>query len=294
VSGEAYRLGLTGYPLGHSLSPAIHNAALAALGLAGEYGVYPVPPLPIGEGGLIQLVQRLRTGELSGLNITIPHKTAFTPWLDELTTAAREIKAVNTLYMRNRRLVGDNTDAPGFLADLTHAFGNEWGNGGGKTALVLGAGGSARAVVYALRLAGWRLAIAARSPQKAILLAEGAGLESFGAGELTIAGLRVLLNGGAQPVKLVVNTTPQGMSPEIDASPWPSELAFPDGAKIYDLVYNPAETQLMRRARENGHAAVTGLGMLVEQAALAFERWTGSVAPRLVMLAAAQAALERK
>ena len=112
------RLGLTGWPLGHSLSPKLHSAALQALGLEGEYRLYLVPPLPEGQEQLKTLVKQVRAGEITGLNVTIPHKQAVLPLVDELTPAARAIGAVNTLYLWDGRLVGDNTDAPGFLADL--------------------------------------------------------------------------------------------------------------------------------------------------------------------------------
>ena len=113
-----WRLGLIGYPLGHSRSPDIHAAALNALGLAGEYRLYPVLPLPEGTGVLSELLRRMRSAEIQGLNVTIPHKGSVTPYLDDMALDAATIGAVNTILFRDGHLVGDNTDARGFLADL--------------------------------------------------------------------------------------------------------------------------------------------------------------------------------
>ncbi len=151
-----FSLALTGYPLSHSLSPKIHAAALKDCGLSGEYNLLPIPPGDL--NGLTALLNRLRGGELQGFNVTIPHKQTILPLLDALTPAAQAIGAVNTVFGQNGQAVGDNTDAPGFLADLRHCFPSLLV---GK-AQVLGAGGSARAVVYALTQAGWQVSISAR------------------------------------------------------------------------------------------------------------------------------------
>lgn len=281
-----YRLGLTGYPLGHSLSPQMHTAALAALGLAGEYQLYPVAPEQAGAGlaglaGLACLLDRLRRGELHGLNVTIPHKRAVLPLLDELTPVAQAVGAANTLYLRSGRLVGDNTDAPGFLADLERFLAGSRVEARQETgpphALLLGAGGSARAAAYALAYAGWQVTVAARRPEQAQALLAETGLRPFGASILLEAGA---LAGLTPPPMLIVNTTPLGMAPAVEGNPWPAGLPLPPAAAVYDLVYNPAQTALLAAARRAGLLAVNGLGMLVEQAALAFERWTGRTAPR--------------
>lgn len=293
-------LGLTGYPLGHSLSPRLHAAALGAAGLPGEYRLYPAEPLPQGEPALRALLGRLRAGELHGLNVTIPHKSAVLPWLDELAPVARAVGAANTLYLRAGRLAGDNTDVGGFLADLAALWPPVAAEAGPLTALVLGAGGSARAVVYALAQTGWQVFVAARRPEQAQALAaaliptlpddrkdrQGQASTAPAIQPLPLAAA-AFARLPTSPA-LIVNTTSLGMASQPADSPWPGELPFPEEARVYDLVYNPAETPLLRAARLAGRPGRNGLGMLVEQAALAFERWTGRPADRAAMFAAAK------
>jgi shikimate dehydrogenase len=261
------RLGLMGYPVGHSLSPRIHAAALKACGLDGEYSLYPIAPDD--RQGLEGLLSRVRSGKVTGLNVTIPHKQNVIEFMDDLTPAAKAIGAVNIVYLRDHRLVGDNTDALGFLSDLNNFIAHQ-DPGVGKSALVLGAGGSARAVVYALRSEGWKVTIAARRIEQAReLVSQFGGVDAV---ELNSPALRSLI------VPLIVNTTPVGMAPNMDRSPWPEDLPFPN-ASVYDLIYQPSETKLVRNARAQGLKATTGLGMLVGQAALGFELWTGCQLP---------------
>jgi shikimate dehydrogenase len=294
MATEPYSLGLIGFPLGHSLSPRLHAAALEALHLLGEYRLYPVPPLPEGEAQLHSLLERLREGGLHGLNVTIPHKEGVLGLLDELTPTARAVGAVNTLINREGRLIGDNTDVEGFLVDLEHTLGMEVQFKKG-VALVLGAGGAARAVVYALASAGWTVLVAARRPEQARALAYGLGPVAGGPGGVTemiqpvpLVDLPATLISLPLSLNLIVNATPAGMAPAAAANPWPAGLAFPAGASVYDLVYNPPQSALVRSALGAGLAAVSGLGMLVEQAALAFELWTGKSPPRPALRAAVQ------
>lgn len=270
------QLGLIGYPLGHSLSPEIHAAAFKACDLEGNYSLFPIPP--DNSEGLKGLLARVRGGEISGLNITIPHKENVMPLLDALAPTARTIGAVNTIFMQNEVLKGDNTDAPGFLADL-HRFLDEFQLSirKKKSALVLGAGGSARAVVYALAQDGWDVAIAARRFEKAQELINQISNPGSWITPVDITSLKSLA-----PV-LIVNTTPVGMAPDVNASPWPADLPLPSTAAIYDLIYNPCETKLVRDARSAGLLATTGLGMLIEQAALSFEIWTGCKPSRQIL-----------
>jgi shikimate dehydrogenase len=259
-------LGLIGYPLEHSLSPKIHTAALRECGLDGDYSLFPIHPDD--EDGLKDLLARLRSGEITGINATIPHKQNVIRFLDELAPTAKAIGAVNAIYCRNHKLIGDNTDAPGFLADLKRLIGNRKLETG-KSAVVLGAGGSARAVIYALLQDGWNVTVSARRIEQAQQLAD-----SFAPRELYVMNHETF---GPESLTfdLVVNATPVGMTPNINQSPWPDGLPFPNRAMVYDLVYNPRETKLVRDACAAGLSATTGLGMLIEQAALSFEIWTG-------------------
>ncbi|GAB4579839.1 MAG: shikimate dehydrogenase [Anaerolineales bacterium] len=308
-----YALGLIGYPVNHSLSPKLHHAALEAAGLEGEYRLYPIVP---GEGGeLRELLGKVRAGEVQGLNVTIPHKQTVIQYLDELTPTAQAIGAVNTIYFRDDKLIGGNTDAPGFLADLKRFLGRRpetenWHTPSPlphpQSALVLGAGGSARAVVYALLQDGWRITLAARRIEQAEALINNISrimhhastLQHFNASVtlpmtqlpndlITPSPITNLQSPITQlpnsPISLLINTTPLGMTPHPDSSPWPPTLPFPKHAAVYDLVYNPRETKLVRDARAAALPATTGLGMLIEQAALAFEIWTGKRADREVM-----------
>jgi shikimate dehydrogenase len=272
-----YHLGLIGYPLGHSLSPKIHIAALRSCGLEGDYSLFPIPPDDT--SGLKNLLSRVRSGEIQGLNVTIPHKQNVMQFLDELAPTAKAIGAVNTIYLRGDKLIGDNTDAPGFLADLKREF-KPSSFPLHPSALILGSGGAARAVVYALLRDGWEVTIAALLMEQARELAN-----SYRDSKLEITNTE-LSNIELSNVSLIVNATPVGMTPDIDSSPWPANVPFPHAA-IYDVVYNPRETKLVRDACSQGLSATTGLGMLIEQAALAFEIWTDHKPPREVMFDAA-------
>lgn len=275
-------LGLIGYPLGHSLSPKLHNAALRSCGLVGDYSLFPIQPDD--KQSLKDLLARFCSAELTGLNVTIPHKQNVIPFLDQLTVTAEAIGAVNTIYLRRNKLIGDNTDAPGFLADLKKFLAKlssaVSGDGIGqreKKALVLGAGGSARAIVYALRKDDWNVTLAARRMEQA-----GHFVDLFTNDKLQITDF-TLSNIELSNMTLIVNTTPVGMNPNKDQSPWPENYPFPPEAAVYDLVYNPGETRFVKEARVQGLSAITGLGMLMEQAALAFELWTGRrVSPEIM------------
>jgi shikimate dehydrogenase len=283
-------LGLIGYPLGHSLSPKLHNAALRYCDLQGEYSLFPIEPDDL--QSLRRLLERVRSREITGLNVTIPHKQNVIPFLDQLTGTAEVTGAVNTIYRHNEILLGGNTDAPGFLADLNRFLATHlpWRAVPGETrrhrdsfnknALILGAGGSARAVVYALLEDGWEVTIAARRLEQAQQF-----VDLFKNYRLQIADL-TLLNIELSNITLIVNTTPVGMIPNTDQSPWPENCRFPTHAAIYDLVYNPFETKLVKDARAQGLSAITGRGMLLEQAALSFQLWTGKQVAREIMLSA--------
>jgi shikimate dehydrogenase len=275
IDGKTRLVGLMGWPVEHSLSPAMHNAAFAALGLDWAYVPLPVPPDRLGEAvrGLVAL-------GFAGANVTVPHKEAVVPFLDRLTPAAQAIGAVNTILVGpGGELTGDNTDAAGFLADL-RAEGVE---PSGRRPLILGAGGAARAVAYALSQAGAELvAIAARNLAKAQRLADG--LRAATGKAFLAARLPEDLPDLAREADLIVNATTVGMAPhQADASPWPQDVPLRPAWIIYDLVYVPAETLLLRRARAAGARGIGGLGMLVQQGAAAFRLWTGVEPPLAVM-----------
>lgn len=280
MTGELYRLGLIGYPLGHSRSPALHHAALRAAGLQGEYSLFEIPPDDHGLVEIQTLVRDIREQRLQGLNVTIPHKQNVMAMLDRSTGVAQAVGAVNTIFRKSDgQVIGDNTDVPGFLSDVHKLIGTQPGTG-----IVLGAGGSARAVVYALAQAGWRVHVLARRAEQSQALAAEIGTASGAA--MSITGYRLstnILKKFSPECDLVVNTTPLGMHPNEDTCPWPDFLPLPPHAAVYDLVYNPLETRLVRAARETGLRAASGAGMLVAQGALAFQRWTGLDAPYAVM-----------
>jgi len=283
-------LGIIGYPLAHSLSPRLHAAALRELKLEGDYTLFPILPPPEGSQSFRELFRKLRNGELLGLNVTIPHKQSVIPFLDELTPVARAVGAVNTIFHQQNSLVGDNTDAPGFSADLEQVLLSVENKRSGvreripSHALMLGAGGGARAVAYALDRSGWQITIAARRPEQAEELVKSMQFISAFNQKIVVVNLnKSSINDMGSEIHLIVNTTPLGMTPNVDASPWPNGSAFPKRALVYDLVYNPPETTLIRAAKAAGLTTTNGLGMLVEQAALSFERWTGRPAPRQVM-----------
>lgn len=257
--------GLTGFPLTHSRSPELHAEFLRATGLTGEYRLYPVQA-----DELPALLALLRTGELHGLNVTIPYKQVVIPLLDELTPTAKAIGAVNTLYWQNNKLIGENTDAPGFWDSLPENV-----RAHTRSALILGAGGSARAVVYALSARGWQVTVSARRAEQAQKLV--AEMQPH----LPVALAILAWEERAAPrdlPALLVNCTPVGMYPHSQECPFPEGTALPANAHVYDLIYNPEETRLLTRAKAQGLTYQNGWQMLVEQARRAFRQWVvGSI-----------------
>jgi len=289
ISAKTTLVGLIGWPVSHSVSPAMHNAAFAALGLDWRYVLLPVDPaLP---GAVGDAVRGMRALGLCGINVTVPHKQAVLPFLDRIAPAAQAMRAVNTIIVEaDGSLTGDNTDAPGFIADL-RAHGVE---PAGRRVLVLGAGGSARAIVYGLAQAGAKqITVANRSVARAQQLLDD--LRPFFG---VTTGAAIALPDGLADVAaestLVVNCTSLGMTPNVDTTPWPVELPLHPEQIVYDLVYNPADTRLLQQARAGGAQAIGGLGMLIWQGALAFAHWTGQPAPVAVMRAAAEEQMRRR
>jgi shikimate dehydrogenase len=256
---------IIGWPVSQSLSPAIHNAAFAALGLDWTY-----VPLAVRPGAIEEGMNLLRELGVEGANVTMPHKRVVVALLDRLEPDAAALGAVNTIVRDGKALVGHNTDGPGFVAALADgaAF-----DPTGKTAVVLGAGGAARAVAVALARAGAVVRVSARRPEQA---SEVAALAT---------GIEVAAWGDSSPADLVVNATPSREGLPL------ASFAFAPGVLAVDLIYLPPMTEFVRFARDAGATALDGLGMLVHQAALSFRLWTSVDPPIAVMAEAARAAL---
>lgn len=259
LTGRTRVLAVFGCPVEHSLSPPMHNAAIAALGLD-----YVYVPFRVELDDLPKAFDGLRAMRFAGANLTIPLKQRALELVDGLTDNARRIGSVNTLYWDDGRLMGDSTDGEGFTRSLEVLRPAR-----PERALVLGAGGSARAVCFALADAGVPVAIANRTRARAEELAAAVGPLADVMG-LDEAGLRK----ASSEADLVVNCTSVGMIPEPDASPMPVGSLRP-GQFVYDLVYQPRETLLLRQAAESGATAANGIKMLVWQGAASFQRWTG-------------------
>ncbi len=279
------RLGLVGHPLDHSYSRVLHERALAVLDMDGTYQLWEIPPSPHVSELLQARVHTLREGIIQGLNVTIPYKERVLPHLDSLTPRAQSIGAVNTLFRDKKgRVVGDNTDSPGFWQDVRRLLPAD-GERSQPKALILGAGGGARAVAHAVLSQGWKVAVAARRITQANELSDQFE-DTYG--PLQTCSLSPYIPRPVGRVALIVNATPVGMAPARDASPWPEGWRFPPGAAVYDLVYNPPRTRFLEQARDRGLKTRNGMGMLIEQAALAFRRWTGTEPPREEMRCAVE------
>jgi shikimate dehydrogenase len=258
------RLGVAGWPVAHSRSPAMHNAALEAVGLDGwRYQHLPLPPELFAE-----TVRALPGVGFAGINVTIPHKEAALALADDATATARAIGAANTLtFAPDGTVLADNTDAPGLMAAL--------GDERPRTAVVLGAGGSARAVVHALASAGVSVSLWNRTAARARSLADEFGVEAVQ--DLPSA-------------DLLINCTSVGLAdPSSTFKDLPLQAdALGEYACVVDLVYRAGGTGLQREARRRGSRVIDGVEVLVHQGALSFERWTGRAAPLEVMRRAAR------
>ena len=280
ITAHTALLGVLGHPVGHSLSPAMHNAAIDALGLDWVYLALPVPA-----GGLATVVRGLEAIGCRGLNITIPHKQSVAGLCRRLSPLAERVGAVNTLVpLEGGGWLGTNTDVEGFLTPLR---GQSWQ---GRQALVLGNGGSARAVVAALvELELDTITVVGRRPEA--LAAFAADCSSW-APRLGTCTLDRPLEPLLAAADLVVNTTPVGMnSDQCPLSPGQLAVLRPM-ATVYDLIYVPRPTQLLRQAAARGCSTIDGLTMLVHQGAASLRLWSGrSDVPVAAMAAAAEAAL---
>jgi len=259
-TGTILRAGVVGHPVKHSRSPIIHGYWLEQFGINGRYDRYDVKPEDFSH-----FVKTLSEQGLQGVNVTIPHKEAAFLALDEATERARRLKAANTLWFENGKLWGDNTDSIGFLANLDQSHPG-W-DINAKSALILGAGGAARAIIAGLQERNIeKITIVNRTRERAEELALMSG------GQVAVAEWSKL-SFQLESADLVVNTTSLGMSgqPDLDLSLDP----LGKNALVTDIVYVPLETNLLKQARLRGNPVVDGLGMLLHQAVPGFEHWFG-------------------
>lgn len=272
-------VGIMGWPIEHSLSPTMHNQAFKALSLDDWMYVR----LPVNKYPYIRVKEAilgLRALSFKGANVTVPYKEAVLPYMEKLSEQAKLIQAINTISIdEGERLVGHNTDADGFAADLA----DKGMSISEIDALILGAGGAARAICVALLERGIKhLTIVNRTVQKADDLASYLKTHyidrDIHSGPLDAEYIRHI------PLRsLVVNCTSVGCFPNVNDMPWDENLAFSPSQIVYDTIYNPFETKLLAHAKKSGAKAFNGLGMLVHQGALSFKLWTGLDAPVEVM-----------
>lgn len=275
ISGATRLAAVIGDPVRHSLSPAIHNAAFRALGLDWVYVA-----LPVAAGDVPRALDGVRALGIDGVSVTMPHKDAVAAAVDELEPDAAALGAVNCVSRDGDRLLGANTDGPGLVASLADSGFTP----AGRRCVVVGAGGAARAIVLALaRADAAEVAVVNRTPDRAHAAAELAGDKG-----------RVASVEAVEEADLIVNATSVGMGATGRGPgdmPVPGALVRP-GHVVADVVVHPLDTPLLQHARSVGATTVDGAGMLVHQAALAFERWTGMSAPVDVMQGAVREGLQ--
>ena len=266
-TGRTKNLGVIGWPIAHSLSPVLQNAALEEAGLDYAYIALPVPPERLQDA-----VKGIRAMGFRGVNVTIPHKSEIIPLLDEVDEDARMIGAVNTVVNDDGFLRGYNTDAAGFMGALkSEGYVPE-----GKRVCLLGAGGAARAVLWALaKEKTAKVSIGVRNPAKAESLVtffrDHVPVEIFSWEDAAFSE-------ELSEADLLVHTTPLGMHPKVDGMPPVNLSALKASALVYDIVYTPAKTRLLKEAEALGHGILNGEGMLAGQGAAAFRLWTGAEA----------------
>ncbi len=272
IDSETMVCGLVGLPVMHSVSPHIHNAAFASEGVNGVYLPFEVSDVRSFLKRMVHPRTRDLNWNLRGLSITAPHKQAVMDYLDWIEPDAREIGAVNTIIIENDRLLGYNTDAAGLIEPLLTRLGslNE------KNVAVIGAGGAARAAIWALQRQKARVTLFARDLAKAALLN---------------VPCQSLSSASFSDYDVVINATPLGSGAHIDQTP-ATQQQLSGAGYVYDLVYNPIETRLLREADQAGCKTLGGLEMLVSQARIQFELWTGKKSSSSVMYDAAAGGLE--
>ncbi len=266
IDGHTKIVGVMGWPVEHTLSPAMHNAALEKMGLNWVY-----VPLPVAPDHLSAAVAGMRAIKSPGWNLTIPHKLGVIPLLDTVVPEAQAVGAVNTVVNQNGHLTGYNTDITGFMRSVKK---EGFCPKNGEPVVVAGSGGVARAIVYALHQAGCEVTVVSRSHDKIAKMCDEIQVDA------TILEYRdAQVQSVMKKSRLLVNATSLGMGAQADEMiPVPVET-MPTGALVFDTVYAPAETKLMTFARRNGYSACNGLGMLLMQGAVALELWTQDEVP---------------
>ncbi|MCD6248599.1 MAG: shikimate dehydrogenase [Hadesarchaea archaeon] len=283
ISEKTKLVALIGDPVEHSLSPAIHNAAFKKVGLNYTYIAFRVTwdTLP-------GIVKRSRMPGIAGLNITIPYKVAVLDMVDRLDEFAKRAGAVNTIKNDEGKLIGFNTDGMGAIEALRDE-GIELKE---RKVLLLGAGGAARAIAFSLAGAGAELTISNRTLKKAKELAAAVERDTGAKVQVVKLGRKELKEALADR-DILINATPVGMYPNVDQALVTADMMHP-GLIVNDIVYKPLKTKLLQEAEKAGARTVTGLGMLIHQAAASFEIWTGRKAPIKTMRAAAERELRRE
>lgn len=264
ITGKTRVCGIIGDPIGHTLSPAMHNAAFLKMGLD-----YVYLPFKVAEKDLPAAIEGLMALNIAGINVTIPHKVAVIPLLDEIDELAGYIGAVNTIVNQNGILKGYNTDASGFY----HVFTANKIAVSRKKIVILGAGGAARAIAFILADKGAEITILNRSLDAAQAISERIFKTlrtEIKIGELNLQNLKFSL----EEADIVVNATSLGMSPQLKETPVPARL-LNERMTVVDIIYNPIQTRLLKEAEKQGAKVFNGLEMLVRQGAAAFELWTG-------------------
>jgi shikimate dehydrogenase len=277
ISAMTRICGLIGDPVEHSMSPVMHNAAFSSLGLD-----YIYLPFRVERENLARAIDGLRAFNIAGLNVTIPHKVAVIPFLDELETLAEKIGAVNTIVNNNGLFKGYNTDASGFIKALLKR-GIEPGD---KKVVILGAGGASRAISFTLAEKGAELVILNRKLEMDWAVELASSISQFWDKEVKALELNEEnLSAVLDSADILVNATSVGMSPNTSQTPVAKRLLRSD-LVVFDVVYNPVKTRLLAEAGESGATTIDGIDMLVWQGALAFELWTGVKAPVEIMKSA--------
>lgn len=284
IHGTTKIAGLIGYPIEHSVSFEMHNAAYEEAGID-----YCYIPLPVKTQDLEKALHGIQSFGFAGANVTIPHKESVIAYLDETTKISRLIGSVNTILNQDGKLIGYNTDGPGFIDSLNKDCGFD---PKGKRAVILGAGGASRAVSMMLAKEGVKTLIITD-----IIYERSKNLCEYINSHYKIAPYACPSNSkelmsGIESCDLLVNTTPIGMYPKVKECPIDKSIKIPSNALVYDLIYNPEETELIKLAKKCGARSSNGIGMLVMQGALAFSLFTEHEAPVEVMRSAVLKALK--